>query len=77
MVGADEVAPRFERWAAETAPGLAARRAGVALVVAAGYLLAATRLFHSALPNSYSTTLTPLSQCSTWLPVTMSRVLFH
>src|SRR5262245_51964239 len=44
MLGADGVSPRFERWAAETAPGLAARRAGFALLVAAGYLLAAARL---------------------------------
>src|SRR5262245_49404554 len=40
-------------------------------------LLAATRLFQSSLPNSYSATFSPLSQCSTWLPFTTMRVLFH
>src|SRR5262245_56273630 len=44
MLRADEVSPRFEQWAAETAPGLAARRAGVGLLIAAGYLVVATRL---------------------------------
>ncbi|HMF39919.1 MAG TPA: phosphatase PAP2 family protein [Polyangia bacterium] len=44
MLGADGVSPRFERWAAETAPGLAARRAGIGLLVAASYLLVTARL---------------------------------
>src|SRR5262245_6914109 len=44
MLGAGEASPRFGQWAAETAPNLALRRAGVGLVVAAGYLLIAARL---------------------------------
>jgi membrane-associated phospholipid phosphatase len=44
MLGADGVSPRFEQWAAETAPNLAARRAGIGVLLAAGYLIAAGRL---------------------------------
>src|SRR5262245_21730636 len=44
MLGAAGGSPRCEQWAAETAPGLAARRAGIGLLLAAGYLLAAARL---------------------------------
>src|ERR1051326_6667030 len=40
-------------------------------------LLAATLEFQSGLPNSYSRSFTPLSQCSTWLPFTMRRAVFH
>src|SRR5262245_32741025 len=51
MLGADGVSPRFERWAAETAPGLAARRAGIGLLLAVGYLIAAARLGVSGPPQ--------------------------
>ena len=45
MVAAGGVSARFGRWVAETAPGLAASRAGLALVpAAAAYLFVAARL---------------------------------
>ena len=44
--------------------GLAMPYAGHAL-----NLLAATLRFPVGLPNSYSTTFAPLSQCSTWVPL--------
>ena len=40
-------------------------------------LLLATSVFHSGVQNSYSTTFSPLSQCSTCAPRTRMRVEFH
>jgi membrane-associated phospholipid phosphatase len=44
MVTTGWVSPRLGRWVAETAPGMAASRAALALVLAAAYLLVAARL---------------------------------
>jgi hypothetical protein len=44
MLGADEVSPRFEQGAAETAPDRALRRAGFRFLCAAGYLVVVARL---------------------------------
>jgi membrane-associated phospholipid phosphatase len=44
MLGADEVAPRFEQRVAETTPDRALRRAGIRFLFAAAYLVTVARL---------------------------------